>query len=167
VSYEKVEEGVCVKITYTGTFDDGKIFDTTDDHEGEPFDFIVGSGNVVPGMDKAVLGMKKGENKKFRLEPAEAYGERDPKAIEKIPISEFEGDMKPQPGMFVQMQTNNGHVIVAEILEVNKKDVKIDLNHPLAGKSLNFDITVVDILDPAESCAGCSCGCGHNHDEEE
>lgn len=167
MQYDKVEKGVCVKITYTGTFDDGKIFDTTDDHGGEPFDFIVGSDMVVPGMDKAVIGMKKGESKKFRLEPAEAYGDRDPNAIEKVPIGEFEGDEKPKAGMFVQLQTNTGHIIIAEILDVNDKEVTIDLNHPLAGKPLNFDITVVDILDAAESCAGCSCGCGHQHDEEE
>jgi len=146
----RVEKGKKVKVSYVGTFDDGKVFDSTDMHDGEPLEFIAGAGQMISGFDKAVIGMEKGDKKKFRLEAEEAYGMRDPNAIQKIPKSQFPPDQEPKPGMLLQIQQAHGdhnHTIIAEIINVDDEMVTIDLNHPMAGKALNFDIEIIEVSD--------------------
>jgi len=112
----------------------------------EPLEFEVGSGQIIKGFDDAVIGMKKGEEKEIKISPSEAYGEVNPELIKKIPKDNLPPGQEPQPGMMLVLGTPDGRRIPAKITEVTDKDVTIDLNHPLAGKTLNFKIKVVDIL---------------------
>jgi FKBP-type peptidyl-prolyl cis-trans isomerase 2 len=163
-----VEIGNEVKVTYTGTLDDGTVFDTTDAHNGEPLCFIVGSGQIIKGFDDAVVGMEAGEEKEIRLEPEEAYGEPDPKLVLGIPRDRFPEDMTPEVDMLLHLSSPDGDQIQARIAEIDDEHITLDLNPPLAGKVLNFKIKVEDFGEPdPNSCAGeCSC-CDHDHSHED
>jgi len=140
-----VKEGDKVKIEYEGKLDDGTVFDSSEKH-GKPLEFQVGSKKVIPGFEKAIIGMKKGEEKEIKLEPAEAYGDQNPQLIKKIPRDKLPTDKEIKPGMMLSVGLPTGQQIPARITEVNDKEVTIDLNHPLAGKNLNFKIKLVDIM---------------------
>jgi FKBP-type peptidyl-prolyl cis-trans isomerase 2 len=131
-----------VKVEYRGTLDDETVFDSTENHG--PLEFEVGAEQVIESFENAVIGMEKGEEKEIKLQPSEAYGDHDPKLIRKIPRIQLpEGELKP--GMMLLMNLPNGIQLPAEIKEVTDETVTLDLNHPLAGKTLNFKIKVIDI----------------------
>ncbi len=138
------KNGDKVTLEYTGTLSDGTVFDASSKHN-TPLEFEVGSGRVIAGFDKAVKGMKVGEEKKFTIQPAEAYGESNPKLIKKVSRKEIPNDREPQVGMGLIMGTPGGQQMQALITEVTPDFVTLDLNHPLAGKALTFDIKVVKI----------------------
>ena len=141
---KKVKEGDKVKVEYTGTLDDGTVFDSSERH-GMPLEFEVGAKQVIPGFEKAIVGMEKGKEKQIKLQPAEAYGEHNPQLIKKVPKEQLPTDKELKPGMVLVMGLPNGAQIPVRITEVTDESVTIDLNHPLCGKSLNFKIKVVDI----------------------
>ena len=141
---EVVEKGDTVSVIYTGKFEDGEVFDS---NEGkEPFTFTVGAGQVIPGFDNAVLGMKVGEEKTVTITPEEGYGQRDERFVFQYPIDKFPEDIKKnlQVGMTLYMNTEQGPIPV-KVVAIEGATVTIDANHPLAGKTLVFDIKVVDI----------------------
>ena len=140
-----VEKGNKVKVDYTGTFDDGVVFDASEKH-GQPLEFEVGTGQVIKGFDDAVLGMKKGEEKKIVISAAEAYGEVRRELHKKVPRAQLPQDQEPKVGMILAVGLPNGQQFPARIVEVTKEDVTIDLNHPLAGKTLHFKIKVAEIV---------------------
>ena len=135
-----IKKGDKVKVEYKGTLDDGSVFDSSEGHE--PLEFEVGAGQVIPGFENAVVGMKVGESKKIHIEAKDAYGESDPKLMKKIPKEEFPKDMELKKGIMLGMETQQGP-LAATVVEVAEKEVTIDLNHPLSGKALNFEIKVV------------------------
>tara|TARA_Y100000034_G_C6859405_1_gene390939 strand:+ start:730 stop:1164 length:435 start_codon:yes stop_codon:yes gene_type:complete len=141
-----IKKGDKVKVDYTGTLEDGTVFDssTHGDHS-HPLEFEVGTGKVIKGFDDAVIGMKKGEEKEFKLKPSEAYGEPNPQAIQKIPRENLPKEQEPKEGMMLIMKAPTGQQIPAKITKVTEKEVTLDLNHPLAGKTLNFKIKILDI----------------------
>jgi len=100
---------------------------------------------VIPGFDKAVVGMKKGEEKKFTLQPSEAYGHRKPNLTQTVYRKLLPKNHEPKPGMMLALGTSDGQQIPATITEVTKKNVTLDMNHPLAGKVLTFAIKIVEI----------------------
>ncbi len=139
-----VKNGSRVKVEYTGTLEDGTVFDCSDNHGG-PLEFYAGRGQVVKGFDDAVMGMEVGQEKEFKLPPSQAYGETDPGLVKKVPRSQLPHDKEIQPGMTIGLLDSQlGHV-AARVVEVTDKDVTIDLNHPMAGKTLKFKIKVVGI----------------------
>ena len=135
------KNGDKVKIEYTGTLEDGTIFDSSADH-GNPLEFEVGSGQVIKGFDDAILGMKEGEEKQFSITPADAYGEHDPTLVQKVPREIFPQDAELVPGLLFEAGLPTGEKVPATITEVQEGIVSVDLNHPLAGKKLNFKIKV-------------------------
>jgi peptidylprolyl isomerase len=139
---ESIKEGDMVKIDYTGSFDDGEVFDSSDKH-GAPLEFKVCGGQVIKGFDDAVVGMKKDEEKTFRIEPKDAYGDHNPDLIKKMPKDKLPPQVKK--GSMLMMQLPNGTQLPVQVTDVADDFVSIDLNHPLAGKSLNFKIKVVGI----------------------
>ncbi|MCF7861416.1 peptidylprolyl isomerase [Candidatus Woesearchaeota archaeon] len=139
-----VKEGDTVSIEYTGTFDDGTVFDSSEKH-GKPLEFKTGAKQVVPGFEKAIIGMEKDEEKEVKIPPSEAYGEPNPGLVKPIPREQMKLDQEPQVGMALMVGVQDGQQMPAKIVDVNEKEVHIDLNHPLAGKTLNFKIKVVDI----------------------
>jgi peptidylprolyl isomerase len=133
-----------VKIEYTGTLDDGTIFDSSSEH-GNLLEFEVGAGQVIKGFDDAIQGMKEGEEKQFSISPADAYGEHDPTLIQKIPREIFPNDVELVSGLLIEAGLPTGEKVPAMITEVLGETVTVDLNHPLAGKRLNFNIKVSNI----------------------
>jgi FKBP-type peptidyl-prolyl cis-trans isomerase 2 len=140
-----VGNGDKVKVEYKGTLDDGTVFDSSEAH-GEPLEFEVGTGQIIPGFEEAIMGMEEGEEKEFKLEPSEAYGEHNPELVKAVPRDKMPLDEEPEAGMMLLTELPNGAKIPAVITEVTKEEVTIDLNHPLAGKTLTFEIKVIGII---------------------
>ena len=176
-----VEKDNKVQVEYEGRFEDGEVFDSSSQHD-KPLEFITGLGMVVPGFDKAVIGMEKGEEKEVEIEPVDAYGEYNEEMKKEIPRNVLPKDQEPKVGMILGMQTPDGQQVPLKIVEVTDEFVKVDMNHPLAGKKLIFKLKVisyekVDVeammkeMQEKMGAAGaghdCSCGHDHNCDAEE
>ena len=142
---ETAQQGNTVSVHYTGTLDSGDVFDSS--REREPLEFTVGNGQVIPGFDRAVEGLAVGESRKVRLDPGEAYGEPREDLVVEVPRSQFPPQGDPEVGMQVQVQVAPGQNRVATVAEVDEEAITLDLNHPLAGKALTFDVELVGIQD--------------------
>jgi FKBP-type peptidyl-prolyl cis-trans isomerase 2 len=141
-----VKKGSKVKVEYEGTLEDGTVFDTTKNHK-TPFEFEAGSGKLIKGFDKAILGMKEGEQKDITLQPGDAYGTYNPELIKELPKDCFSDTQDFTVGMVFMMELENGHKVPFRITAVSDTTVTIDLNPPLAGKTLNFKIKVLNIAE--------------------
>ena len=139
-----VKEGHNVKVHYKGTLKDGTEFDNSRSR-GATLDFEVGSGQMIPGFDKALVGMGLGEVKTFTLAPDEAYGEVHDNAMQSFPKTAFGEDFEFTVGHLVHGSTPTGEPLVAKIAAVEDESVTLDLNHPLAGESLTFEVELIDI----------------------
>ena len=141
---DTIKKGSKVTVNYTGTLEDGTVFDssTHGDHE-HPLEFEAGSGQLIKGFDDAVIGMKKGQEKTVTIEPENAYGKHQPELVKKLPRQNLPPEAKP--GMILGLKTQDGHQFPATIVAIDDKEVTLDINHPLAGKKLTFKITVVNI----------------------
>jgi peptidylprolyl isomerase len=139
----QAKSGDTVKIHYTGTLDDGTQFDSSAGRE--PFEFSLGSGQVIAGFNTAVDGMTVGESKTVTIPPAEAYGDRHEKLVQQVQRTSLPDDMKPEVGMQLQSQSPDGQPMSLVIAEVSEETVTVDANHPLAGQALTFAIELVEI----------------------
>lgn len=139
-----ITKGNKVKVEYTGKFENGQVFDSSESH-GQPLEFEVGSGQMIKGFDTAVLGMEEGEEKEITLKPEAAYGQPNLKFMKKVSRDQLPQDHEPQVGMILSVSLPNGQKFPAKIVEVTNDNVTIDFNHPLAGKTLIFRIKVVGI----------------------
>ena len=137
------KSGDTVKIHYTGTLDDGTQFDSSQGRE--PLEFEVGSGQVIPGFDKAVEGMAVGDSKSVRLEADDAYGQRHEQLVQEVERSMLPDDVNPETGMALQSSSPDGRVTQFVITAVTEETITVDANHPLAGLALSFDIELVGI----------------------
>jgi len=138
-----VAEGTKVKVHYTGTFDDGEVFDSS--RQADPLAFEVGAGEVIPGFEQAVVGMQVGDNKKIRLEEDEAYGPYNEEMIIDADPSQFDEGLDPQVGQQFQTQTQDGTPLLLTVIDKDEEKIKLDANHPMAGKALNFDLEIVEV----------------------
>lgn len=139
-----VKKGDKIKVEYTGTLEDGTVFDSSEKH-GQALEFEVGGGQLIKGFDEAVVGMEKGEEKEITLKPEEAYGERNEQLIKEVPKSQMPEGHEIKQGMMLALNMPDGKQLPAMVAEVGDENVKIDLNHPLAGKTLKFKIKVVEV----------------------
>lgn len=140
---QKAQQGDTVAVHYTGKLDDGEVFDSSQGRD--PLEFEVGGGQVIPGFDEAVEGLAVGESREVRLEPEQAYGEPREDMVVDVDRSQFPAEADPAVGQQVQVQVAPGQNRVATIRDVADDAIKLDLNHPLAGKALTFDVELVDI----------------------
>jgi len=140
---EPVKKGDKVKIHYTGRIKDGQVFDTS--QKRGPFEFEIGSGSVIPGVDNAVTGMKPGDKRKVTVPPKDAYGERDQNLLIDLPKDKIPADVEPQVGMRLSLSNPKGQTLPVLVTEVGDQSIKLDANHPLAGKDLIFDIELLEI----------------------
>ena len=131
-----------IKIDYTLTVD-GKMIDTSNGKQ--PLEYTQGAGMIIPGLEKALEGLKVGNEKDVVVSAHDGYGFVDPTAFKEVPVSFFPADVHPQAGMVVQLQDQQGQLIPATIAEVKADSVRLDFNHPLAGKELHFNVKVVSI----------------------
>ncbi|MBT3323567.1 peptidylprolyl isomerase [archaeon] len=140
----KVKQGDKIKVEYEGKLENGEVFDSTEKH-GHPLEFEVGSGQLIKGFDDAVVGMEKDDEKEITLKAEEAYGQPNPEMMRKVPRDQLPPEPEPKVGMMLAMALPNGQQLPAKITEVNDSEVTIDLNHPLAGKTLIFKIKIIEI----------------------
>ncbi|MCD6389738.1 MAG: peptidylprolyl isomerase [Desulfobulbaceae bacterium] len=136
-------KGDSVKIHYTGTLADGTVFDSSDGRE--PLGFTIGSGQVIPGFNDAVLGMSHGESKKVTIPADKAYGEHQKELVMPVPRNQVPPDINPEVGQKLQIQGPNGQPMMVKVVEVNDDHVLLDANPPLAGMELTFEIELVEI----------------------
>ncbi len=136
-----VEIGNIVEIKYIGKLRDNTIFDRSE--EDKPLRFEVGAGEVVKGLDNAIIGMEIGQEKEVEISPQDAYGGYNPKKIKKIPKGLKERDLKTNT--LIDVKLKDERLILATVIEVTSSHVLLDFNHPLAGKKLFFTIKLLDI----------------------
>ena len=139
----EAKAGDNVRIHYTGKLDDGTQFDSSVGQD--PLEFQLGSGQVIPGFDKAVEGMSVGDTQSVRIEATDAYGERHEQLIQTVPRTALPDEINPEVGMPLQSRSPEGQVMNLVITEVTDESITVDGNHPLAGFALNFDIELVAI----------------------
>ncbi len=138
------KNGDTVRVHYTGTLEDGTVFDSSEDRE--PLEAVLGSGMLIPGFEAAVVGLSAGRRATVTVEPAEAYGAHTEELVISLPHSEFPPHLKPEPGMALQLTTQEGTEFEALVTEVTDEAVTLDANHPLAGQRLTFAIELVEIV---------------------
>ena len=143
--FEGPNVGKTVRTHYTGTFNDGSVFDSSYDR-GEPLEFVCGAGMMIHGFDKAVATMNVGEIIDIHLEPSEAYGEVDPSAVFSLKISELPGSESLSVDQQVYLQDVYGRPIPVKVVAKDDVNVTFDANHEMAGKELNFKIELVEVL---------------------
>lgn len=136
--------GDSVSVHYTGTLADGSVFDSSKNH-GKPLVFKLGEGRVIEGFETAIVGLEVGQSKKVSIPFMQAYGERKVELTQKVPRDKLPQDQEPKVGMMLGVKAPDGMQFPALITEVTKDHVTLDLNHPLAGKDLTFDIELVDV----------------------
>ncbi|MBC8145005.1 MAG: peptidylprolyl isomerase [bacterium] len=138
------KQGDTVRIHYTGKLDDGTVFDSSEGRD--PLEFTVGKEEVIPGFEKAVVGMEPGETRSTTIVPDEGYGDYQDDMVFEVERSRLPGDMTPEVGAELRVRTPDDNMIPVVIVDVNDDKVTIDANHPLAGRDLVFDIELVEIV---------------------
>lgn len=156
-----------VKVHYTGTLDNGSVFDTSegfieqvhgstscgcnnsggcDSNATEPLEFIIGAGQLIPKFEAAVIGLSPGQGITIKIPAGEAYGQRAEEMVAIIERSEIPSDINPEPGQQMEVILEDGSPLPVLITEVTETTITLDANHPLAGHDLSFDIRLVEIL---------------------
>lgn len=138
-----IEKDNVVQVHYTGTLADGETFDSSQGRE--PLKITMGQGQLISGFEDALMGMAVNEKKTFTLEPEQAYGQRDEEAVRAFPRAQIPPEIDVQIGQILALSNSQGEQIPAKVIELDGENVTLDLNHPLAGQSLTFDIEVVGI----------------------
>ena len=139
----KIENNKVARVHYTGTLPDtGEVFDSSEGRE--PLTFLVGHRQMIPGFERELMGKELGEKVEFTLSPEDAYGEHNPDAIQQVPLEMF-GGIKPEIGMTLMSDMGPFRVT-----EVGDELITVDFNHALAGKSLTFNVEVVELRDATE-----------------
>ncbi len=160
----KIEKGNVVGIDYSLHLGDGQVVDRSD--PGDPLTYLHGEGQIVPGLESALEGLAVGDSRQVVVAPADGYGEHDPRGVQEVPRTAFPPDFKPEVGMELTAQGPQGEPVPFSIREVKLESVVIDLNHPLAGKTLHFDVTVREVRPASdeEKAHGHAHGAhGHDH----
>jgi peptidylprolyl isomerase len=140
----EAKAGDTVRIHYTGTLSDGSTFDSSAGRD--PLEFTLGSGQVIPGFDKAVDGMTVGDQKTVEIPADDAYGQRDPNGMQSFPRDKVPDDIPLDIGTRLQLSTPSGQPVMVTVSEVTDTEVILDANHPLAGQDLTFEIELVEIV---------------------
>ncbi len=140
-----VRSGDVVRVHYTGRVKDGDIFETT--VEGEPLQFEVGAGKLLPGFEGAVMGLSEGDQVTVTLTPSQGYGEHLDELMVNVPLEEFPNDIRPEPGLQLQVVDQEGGAALVLVTDVDDDSVVLDANHPLAGLELEFDIELIEIVE--------------------
>jgi len=137
-----VKNGDTVKVHYTGTLDDGEIFDSS--QEKPPLSFTIGSGQVIPGFNDAVIGMEVGETKDVTIPVGQAYGERKDELVIIAPVEQIPPELKPRIGQMLEVGGADGEILKVRVVQLDKENITLDANPPLAGQDLNFQIQLVE-----------------------
>jgi peptidylprolyl isomerase len=148
ITMAQAKAGDIVKIHFTGKLEDGSVFGSSAD--SEPLEFELGSGHVIPGVEKAVEGMNVGESKTVKVPAEQGYGERREELVEEVGKDKFPEDVDPQVGQRFEVPQQQGQPVLVTVVGVSDSSVTLDANHMLAGKELTFDLELVDIPKASE-----------------
>jgi len=140
---ESITLGKKIKFHYTGKFETGETFDSS--LQRHPLEFEVGKGSIIPGLEKQMLNMKRGDKQIITVLPEEAYGVRQEELVREIPKGPVPEGMILEKGAIIYLKTPDGQPFPATIIDVKDTTIILDFNHPLAGKKLIFDVEIVDI----------------------
>jgi FKBP-type peptidyl-prolyl cis-trans isomerase SlyD len=156
-----IEDKTFVAIEYRLSLDSGEEIDRSPD--GKPLGFVTGTGRILAGLEKELVGRVAGDSAQIVLEAEDAYGEVNEDLFRDVPVSEFPKDVEIKEGMAFHAQSAHGPVTITVARVNDDETVTIDLNHPMAGKRLHFDLKVVEVREPlaeeiVEQPAGCACG---------
>jgi len=167
-----VRDDLAVSVDYTLRLTDGEVVDSSVGRG--PLTFIQGRGQIVPGLENALYGMSAGEEKDVVVAPCDAYGEFDAELFETLPRSVFPADTVLEEGQGFRLRTNSGQVAVAYIDSIENDQVTLDLNHPLAGETLYFNVKIADLREAtaedladspqAGGCSECAGGCADDQE---
>jgi peptidylprolyl isomerase len=139
----KAKNGDKVKVHYTGKLEDGTVFDSS--KEREPLELTIGTGKVIPGFEKGVIGMERGGSKTVTVRPEEAYGSVRKELVAKVKKENLPENITPAIGEQLRLRQRDGNIVNVTITEIRGDTVTLDANHPLSGKTLIFDIELVEI----------------------
>ena len=140
----QAEHGNTVKVHYTGKLDDGTVFASSTEHE--PLEFTIGESQVIPDFEQAVIGLNPGESKAIKIPADKAYGPYYEEMVVAVDRDRLPPNFQPEVGQQLQVSQADGRTITVMVTDVSESSVTLDANHPLAGKDLNFDIQLVEIL---------------------
>lgn len=135
------QQGDTVKVHYTGKLEDGSVFDSS--LQRDPLEFTIGEGQIIPGFEKAVVGMEAGQNKTIQIESTEAYGPRYDEMVQIVERTQIPDNISLEVGAQLQANHPEGGPIILTVTDLNDSEVTLDANHPLAGKDLTFEIELV------------------------
>ena len=138
-----VKNGDTVKVHYTGKLEDGTVFDSSDGRD--PLELKVGGGQVIPGFEKGILGMEVGATKTITIPADDAYGQRRDDLTVNVKKTEFPENITPELGQQLQLKQPDGNLVNVVITDIQDEQVTLDANHPLAGKTLIFDVELVEV----------------------
>lgn len=138
------KDGDTVRVHYTGSFPDGTVFDTSEGKD--PLEFTIGAGDVIPGFDSAVVGMTEGDNKEIHVPMADAYGPHHEELVLIIERDQLPMESDPVEGMMLQAHLRDGQTVMVQVTDVTDDSITLDANHPLAGRDLMFQITLMEII---------------------
>jgi FKBP-type peptidyl-prolyl cis-trans isomerase SlyD len=144
-----VEDNVVVTMNYSLSID-GEVVDSSEGEENDPIIFLQGAGQIISGLEKSIYGLKVGDKKSVTVDPKDGYGDIDPESIVEVPKDEFPEDFPLELGVEITVNADNeddegDEEMEATIIAVNDTTVTLDFNHPLAGKTLNFDVHIIDV----------------------
>lgn len=145
---ERVQENVVVTLQYKLRLDDGTLVEESE--PDDPLIYLHGHDNIIPGLEKALDGMKVGEKKTVVVEPEEGYGDYDPEDIGRISREGLPDDFAPEVGMLIPIIDEEGNEAEVLIVEMDDEDITVDFNHPMAGERLHFEIEITDLREATE-----------------
>ena len=139
----QAKNGDTVRVHYTGKLDDGSVFDSSRDRE--PLELTLGSNKIIPGFEQGIIGMRKGETKTLTLPPEKAYGSDQAKIYLEVPRSQFPAEAQFDEGQTIQLRQANGSIVAVIVWEMREETIVLEGVHPLAGKTLIFDVELMDV----------------------
>lgn len=141
----KVGPGKNIELDYQLFDEDGEVLDKST--EDNPLCFVFGEGSIIPGLERELEGMEAGEDKEVIVKPEDAYGQKDPNLVQQVPRDRFAGGSNLETGMSYTGRTDSGNIVNFTVVGMDDENVEIDLNHPLAGKTLRFQVTIKDVTE--------------------
>jgi len=139
----QAKPGDTLHLHYTGTLDDGTVFDSSEGRD--PLSFELGAGQIIPGLEAGLADMEVGEKRTVRVEAADAYGEHDPGQVQALDLANVPDHIPTDPGTQLQLQTEDGQTVTVVVADKTDTELFLDANHPLAGQALTFDVELVAI----------------------
>jgi FKBP-type peptidyl-prolyl cis-trans isomerase 2 len=143
VAMSEAQIGTTVKIHYTGKLDDGSVFDSSQNRE--PIQFKIGEGDVIKGLEEAVIGMKEGDSKTVTIATDDAYGPYREELVTNVDKEKIPDEIELKVGQLLKVKKSNGNVYNVTVSKVGDSEVTLDANHPLAGRDLTFDLELVEV----------------------